>query len=478
MIPKAALPGLALDQASPLPVYRQLYARIAEAVLAGRLAPGTRLPSARSLAAQLAVARGTVEAAYQLLAGEGYIVTRGAAGTLVDPALDRKMLRPGRDVRASVSDAGGAVEGRPTGTPLLFQMGLPALDAFPHKIWARLVARQARALGPADLAYQPAAGHWHLRVQIARYLAVARGVACDPAQVIVTTGYQGALGLITRVLMRPGDAIFVEHPGYPIGHAALRLAGMRLVGAPVDEEGVDIAPLQAKHRGVRFALVTPTHEFPLGLTLSLQRRMALLAWAEQSDSWIIEDDYDAEFRYQGRPLPALKSLDRQGRVLFIGTFSKVLSPGLRVGYLVAPTALAQRFTEAAAALQPPPAALVQAAVADFIDKGNLARHIRRMRLLYAERRAALTAALRAEVGSLLGIELQAGGMHLLARLPRGSNDTFLVAKLSRRGIAAAPLSTCGADRPFAAGLLLGFTNIAAKNAAAAARALADALGRT
>jgi len=253
---------------------------------------------------------------------------------------------------------------------------------------------------------------------------------------------------------------------------------MRLVGAPVDEEGVDIAAVEARHRGIRFALVTPTHQFPLGLTLSLPRRMALLAWAARAEGWIIEDDYDSEFRYQGRPLPALKSIDRHDRVLFIGTFSKVLSPGLRVGYLVAPAALAQRFVETAAALQPPPAALVQAAIADFVDKGYLARHIRRMRILYAERRAALVAALRSELGSALGIELQAGGMHLLARLPRGRKDVPLVAALNRQGIAAAALSNCGVGRPYAPGLLLGFTNVLARSAPAAARSLARGLGKT
>lgn len=470
-------PPLTLDQSSPLPIFRQLYSRIAEAVLAGRLAPGARLPSARSLAAQLSVARGTVEAAYQLLAGEGYVVTRGAAGTLVDPALDRKVLRPRPQARDASPEPRPEAAGRPAGAPGLFQLGLPALDAFPYKIWARLLARQARALGPADLTYQPSAGRWDLRVQIARYLAVARGVACDPAQIFITNGYQGALGLITRVLMRPGDAIFVEHPGYPIGRHAMQVAGMRPVGVSVDEEGFDISAAEAGRRTVRCALVTPTHEYPLGVTLSLQRRMALLAWAEQTEGWIIEDDYDAEFRYHGRPLPALKSLDRLGRVLFVGTFSKVLSPGLRVGYLVVPSDLVQRFTEMAAGLQPPPAAVVQAAIAAFIDEGYLARHIRRMRLLYAERRSALAAALQDATGAALEIELQSGGMHLLGRLPRGCRDRQLATELNRRGIAVSPLSTCGVERPYAAGLLLGFTNIAAKNAVDAARRLADGLVR-
>ncbi len=213
MMSSEALAGLALDGASQLPVYRQIYSRIATAVLDGRLAPGARLPSARSLAAQLSIARGTVETAYQLLAGEGYIVARGAAGTLVDPALDRKLLksRGARSPRAEVSPTAATA---PLGPPILFRLGLPALDAFPHKIWSRLLARQARSLGPVDLAYQSPAGHQALRLQVARYLAVARGVSCAPEQVFITGGFQGALGLIIRCLLQPGDTVWVEDPGY------------------------------------------------------------------------------------------------------------------------------------------------------------------------------------------------------------------------------------------------------------------------
>ena len=470
MISATAATSLDLDEGSAIPLYRQIHGRIAAAVLDGRLAPGARLPSARSLAAQLSIARGTVEAAYQLLAGEGYIVTRGAAGTLVDPALDRRLLKPGRFAATPPSPA---IEPS-TDAILLFRMGLPALDAFPHKIWSRLVARQARRARPIDHAYQPAAGDQGLRVQIARYLAVARGVSCTPAQVIIAGGFQGALGLITRCLMQPGDAVWVEHPGYPSGREALRLAGAQPVGVPVDQEGFDVGWALLKAKAARVAVVTPTHQYPLGVTLSLQRRMALLKWAEAEKAWIIEDDYDSEFRYQGKPLPALKSLDRRDRVLYVGTFSKVLSPGLRVAYLVAPLALVGRLTEIAQALQPPPTALIQATIGEFLEQGYLARHIRRMRQLYAERRSALADALRQHV-PILDIELKAGGMHLLARLPRGTDDVKLVDHLKSLGIGPSPLSTCGVERSYAPGLAIGFTNIEAKKAQEAARALASAM---
>jgi GntR family transcriptional regulator/MocR family aminotransferase len=474
MMSSEMLAGLALDGASPIPLYRQIYSRITGAVLDGRLAPGTRLPSARSLAAQLSIARGTVETAYQLLAGEGYIVARGAAGTLVAPTLDCKLLRSGaaRSPGAEVSPAAAVA---PLRAPALFRMGLPALDAFPHKIWSRLFARQARSLSLVDLAYQSPAGHGSLRVEVARYLAVARGVTCAPEQVFITGGFQGALGLIMRCLLQPGDVAWVEDPGYDNARNALRLAGARLVGVPVDRDGVDVNAAVAKAPPARIAVVTPTHQSPLTVTLSLPRRMALLAWAAATQAWIVEDDYDSEYRYLGKPLPALKSLDRHDRVLFVGSFSKVLSPGLRVGYLVVPPGLIDRFAAIADLMQPPPAALIQATIAAFLEQGYLGRHIRRMRQLYAERRTALVEALQEHVRSTLDIELQPGGMHLVAGLPRGTDDIGLVAELVRQGIGPSALSAWGVERPYAPGLLISFTNVNVKKAPQAARRLADAL---
>jgi GntR family transcriptional regulator/MocR family aminotransferase len=477
MISPETLTGLALDGASAIPFYRQIYNRIAGAVLDGRLAPGARLPSARSLAAQLSIARGTVETAYQVLAGEGYIVARGAAGTLVAPALDRKLLksRAVRSTRAEIPPPAAAV---PLRAPALFRMGLPALDAFPHKVWSRLFARQARSMSVVDLAYQSPAGHESLRIEVARYLAVARGVTCAPEQVFITGGFQGALGLIMRCLLQPGDIAWVEDPGYDNARNALRLAGARLVGVPVDGDGIDVARAVAKAPPARLVVVTPTHQSPLTVTLSLPRRMALLAWAAATQAWIVEDDYDSEYRYLGKPLPALKSLDRHDRVLFVGSFSKVLSPGLRVGYLVVPPGLVDRFAAIADLMQPPPAALIQATIAAFLEQGYFGRHIRRMRQLYAERRAALVAALQDEVRPTLGIELQPGGMHLVARLPRGTDDIGLVAELLKQGIGPSALSAWGVEGPYAPGLLISFTNVDVKKAPQAARSLAAALAAT
>jgi len=455
------------------PLHRQIYERIAAAVLDGRLTPGARLPSSRSLAAQLSVARGTVDAAYQQLAGEGYVVTRGAAGTRIDPALDARTPRP-----APAAEPAGAA-GLPTASPPpgLFQGGLPALDAFPRKTWARLAAREARALGRADLAYQPPRGDERLRIQTARHLAIARGIHCRPGEVMITGGFQGALGLAVRTLLKPSAAVWVEDPGYRPGRNAIRLAGARPVGVPVDGEGFDVTRAGSDRAPASMALVTPTHQFPLGMSMSLQRRMALLQWAASAGGWIVEDDYDSEFRYEGRPIPALKSLDRCERVLYAGTFSKVLAPGLRVGYLVLPPGLVERFAEVARLLQPPPSALVQATIAAFMERGDLARHIRRMRALYARRRAAVAEALMDQGAAGLRIELQPGGMHLVARLPSGTDDVGLAARLADDGIAVHPLSACHVESAGEPGLLIGFTNVETERAPNAARRLRAAIER-
>jgi GntR family transcriptional regulator/MocR family aminotransferase len=466
--------AFALDRGSRVPVYRQLYNRTRGAIASGQLRSGERLPSVRSLAAQLGAARGTVDAAYAMLAAEGWIVARGPAGTTVAPDLAEKLRGWAPAVTASqrgVSD--GLAAELP---PRLFRMGLPALDAFPRKLWSRLVAREARALSPTGMANPDPAGYAKLREAIAAYLAIARGVSCTPRQVFVTAGYQGALRLIARTLIKSSDQVWFEDPGYHFARQGLSEAGARLIPVPVDDEGMRIAEGLARAPQAGFVVVTPSHQCPLGVALSLPRRLALLSWAAEAGAWIIEDDYDGEFHYEGRPLPALKSLDRADVVLYAGSFSKVLFPTLRLGYLVVPQRLVQPFTLASHALCGGSARLEQAVVARFMIEGHFARHLKRMRGLYAARRAALADALTAAFGDHLHVGLQSGGMHLLARPSGGVRDTMLVQFAEMQGSAPAALSPLSIDGDCGQGLLLSFTNIPQEHALEAARALRRAIG--
>lgn len=451
---------------------QQLYDRIRSAIAEGRLAPGERLPSTRALAGDLAVARGTVEAAYARLAGEGYVLARGAAGTVVSPALRLPPEPPRRP-----ADRSPAPRGRPAvGSPLAFRMGLPALDKFPRTLWARLAARAARRLGGTSLAYPDAAGLPALRETIVSYLAVSRGVACSPRQVVITGGYQAAVGMLARLLLRSGERVWFEEPGYPFARRALETAGVRPVPVPVDGDGLQVERAQAEAPDARLAVVTPTHQAPLGVALSLPRRQALLAWASATDAWVIEDDYDSEFHYIGHKLPALKSLDAADRVIYAGSFSKTLFPGLRLGYLVLPTPLAGPVTELLFTSQHGLPVLGQMVAADFMAEGHFARHLKRMRALYATRRAALAEALTVIFGDRLTIDHQAGGLHLIARFPDRIDDIDMAARAGEQGLAPAALSEQYAGPERRHGLLLAFTNIPEERARQTAEALARALG--
>jgi GntR family transcriptional regulator / MocR family aminotransferase len=466
MADRSDLSHFALRPTAGVLVYRQIYERIRGGILSGELRAGSRLPSARSLASQLAVARGTVETAYQVLAAEGYVVGRGAAGTFVEQAL----LTPPAAGRSpgGTKGAGSQPQGwHRRDASLLFRLGLPALDAFPRKLWSRLTAQRARAFAPGDLAYQDPAGQIALRRTIAFYLRVARGVACAPEQIFITTGYQGALALIGQTLLQAGDAVWVEDPGYHFGRQALELTGARLVAIPVDGSGLDVARGCATAAQARLAVVTPCHQFPLGATLPISRRLALLDWAAAADAWIVEDDYDSEFRYRGRPLPALKSIDSRQRVLYAGTFSKVLFPSLRLAYLVVPETQVERFEQISQALAGGSPELTQAIVAAFITEGHFARHIQRMRKLYAERRQATAAGLESALGKHIRIDSQAGGMHLILRLQGRRSDRRLVASMREVGLYGEALTDWTTDSDGASALLLNFTNIDSQRTAEA-----------
>ncbi|MGH6614232.1 PLP-dependent aminotransferase family protein [Sphingomonas sp.] len=443
-----------LDPASAEPYYRQIYERVRGAIASGVLRPGDRIPSARGLATELGLARGTVETAYSLLSAEGYIQARGQAGTVVAPGLDLRspVAEPRRDSRTPTDSFRAD-------SVLPFQMGLPALDAFPRKIWARLGARSIRALQPSGMAHPAVFGMPALRAEIAAYLQVSRGIDCSPSQIFVTSGYRHTLHLICHALLQAGDGVWVETPGFPPTRELLGHMDIAAIAVPVDREGMVVSEAIERAPGARAAVVTPAHQSPLCVSLSLPRRLALLDWAASNHAWIIEDDYDGEYRYVSRPLPALKSLDRDGRVLYAGTFSKVLFPSLRLAYLVVPEAQIDRFEQIALAFAGGSPELTQTIVTAFIKEGHFARHIQRMRKLYAERREATAAGLESVLGDHLRIDAQPGGMHLILRLLDGRSDRQLAARMRVEGLYAEALTNWTPDRDGAPALLLNFTNI-------------------
>src|SRR5712691_1204937 len=453
-----------------IPVYREVYQRIRSEILSGRLAAGARLPSSRTLAAELGIARGTVVTAFQMLAGEGYTSSAGARGTVVNVALSRvRKLRPTAEL-VETGEHHRTVRTPPT--PLLFQVGLPALDVFPRKLWTQIVVRVARQLDHEQMVNPNrhcGMGYEPLRLAIASYLRIARDITCSADQILITAGFQGALGLIIQALLKPGVKVLVEDPGYFFARNLLQQAPLRLVGVRIDDGGLNVAAATRSAPDAALALVTPSHQFPLGMTLPIERRLALLDWADRQRAWIVEDDYDCEFHHRGLPPPALKSLDRSGRVLYAGSFSKVLFPGLRLGYLVLTGAVAERFARIASAAFPTPAIMIQKSVEGFISQGHFARHLSRMRTLYTERRRALAMAIESALPQYVEIRLQDGGMHFVAWLRGRLRDTELVKLLSRQGIGPAPLSRCSLRAPGYNGLMIGYTNVAKEQATTAAR---------
>ena len=455
---------LLLDPSVGEAFYRQIYLRFRNAIADRLLKPGDRIPSARALAEELGVARGTVEAAYSLLTAEGYVETRGQAGTIVTLGLEPgAQATPAMRDRAVAAPAAGLPMLPPTllpiPQPMPFQMGLPALDAFPRKIWSRLAARSIRATAPGDMIYPPQAGVAALRREIATYLQLSRGVACTPAQVFVTAGYRETLQLIAGALLKPGDKVWTEDPGYQPTGQVLMQAGMIPVSVPVDGEGIQVALGVQEAPRARAAIVTPAHQSPLCVSLSLQRRFALLDWAARANAWIVEDDYDGEYRYVGRPLPALKSLDRDGRVLYAGTFSKVLFPGIRLAYLVVPESQIERFAAVGQAMFSGSPALTQSIVSDFIAEGHFARHVQRMRKLYGERRKIAADGLDGLLGKYLRVDPQPGGMHLILRVRGGRSDKALAAAMRKDGMSVHALSQRAVRYQTPPALLLSFTNI-------------------
>jgi GntR family transcriptional regulator/MocR family aminotransferase len=489
-IRKGALLTLPLDPDAPTPLFRQVYDGLRHGILDGTLAPGVRLPATRSLAGELGVSRNTVLNAYEQLLAEGYLEGKVGSGTYVPRTLPEESLQvrpavaPSRaplPKRRSLSrrgellaEAAGSISccGK---SPRPLRPGLPAFDAFPHETWMRLVARHHRRPAVDSLSYGDAAGYFPLRRAIAAHLGPARAVHCEPEQILVITGAQQALDLIARVLLDPGDTAWVEDPGYPGVRAALRGAEVRVTPVPVDGDGLNVREGEARCPDARLVYVTPSHQYPLGVTMSLSRRLALLDWARRANAWVVEDDYDSEFRYAGRPLEALQGLDCDGRVIYLGTFSKVLFPSLRLGYLVVPPDLAEAFTAARMVTDRQSNTLNQAVVADFINEGHFLRHIRRMRTLYSERQEILLKAARRDLDGLLDVRPCETGLHLIGWLPEGNDDREASQAALRAGVEAPPLSTYSVERRQPGGLLLGYAGSDARQIRDAVRRLAAVL---
>lgn len=448
--PDALGPVIELDRRRGGPLHRQIYAGYRAAILDGRLRPGQRLPSTRTLARELRVSRIPVVTAFDQLVAEGYVTSRVGAGSYVSAALEQKAtpapaVAPGpREIPslplAMTPEPWNALRGP-------FRVGQPALDEFPADLWTRIVVRHARLQSRKMMTYGDPMGLPALREALADHLRTVRSVACEPDQIMIVNGSQQALSLCARALISRGDRVWIEEPGYPGVRDALALAGVRAVPVPVDQDGIDVRAGIARARTARAAYVTPSHQYPLGVVLAAPRRLELLAWARQHGAWILEDDYDSEYRYETQPLASLYSLDPDARTIYIGTFSKILFPALRVGYLVLPRDLIAQLRRIRLAIDIFPPPLYQAALAEWIREGHFARHLRRMRTVYAERRRALEAALDVPI---IG---ERAGLHLVIHAP---HDHATAVRAAAAGISVIPLSSCYATRPAKSGLVLGY----------------------
>ena len=473
------LPLLPVERRRGAPLYRQVYDGLRSAILDGLLRPGQRVPATRVLAAELEVSRLTVLAAYEQLLHEGYLRGRVGSGTYVSLELPEDSLRVTPTTRPQRSVATPRRQPAPAACEddglRPFRVSLPALDQFPHAIWSGIVAKHARRFDPAHMAYGDPAGLGVLRAAIAQHLRAARAVRCEAEQVLIVSGSQLALRACAAALLRRGDRVAVEEPGYPGAHAALGTAGAQLVPVAVGAEGIDVAALDALGPRVRAAYVTPSHQYPLGASMSASRRLALLDWARRREAWLIEDDYDSEYRHVSRPLGALQGMDTHERVVYIGTFSKVLFPALRIGYLVVPPSSRDAFAAAREALDLFSPTLSQVALADFIGDGHFARHLRRMRGIYLCRREALLDGLARHCAGLLHVHNADAGLHVATTLDPDVSDVEVIRRLKARGLTATALSTCYLGPERRSGLLLGFGGFAEPEIAGATRVLGDIL---
>jgi len=469
----AVLPMIAIHRGDSRPLHRQIYDAFRSMILERGFEPGQQIPSSRTLAAELGLSRIPVLDAYAQLLAEGYLESRFGAGTFVTKSIPDQSFHAPQGSADVPKTAGTVAASRvskrmPAEVPRWlqgsgpFSVGQLAYDHFPFRIWSDLVTRHARRVSASSMNYSDPMGLKEFREVIAAYLRTTRAAHCEASQIMVVNGSQQALGLSARVLLDRDSPVWIEEPSYEFLRHALELTGCRLIPVPVDQEGLNVAAGIKFSSKARAAFVTPSHQYPLGMTMSVARRLQLLQWANRSNSWIIEDDYDSEYRYESMPIASLQGLDRASRVIYVGTFSKTLFPALRLGYLVIPEALIDRFVAIRRATDFCPSNLYQAALADFISDGHFAAHIRRTKRLYAERRSALVSSLRSELGSDIEILGAEAGMHLVITLPPGLSDRRISAQAAQEGLWLWPLSTAYIGPRVRQGLVLGFASTKAE----------------
>ncbi|HEV2288301.1 MAG TPA: PLP-dependent aminotransferase family protein [Candidatus Acidoferrales bacterium] len=486
-VPSIISPILAVTRKAPKSLYRQVYDAYRKAILEGNLRAGQRVPSSRVQAAELGVSRIPVLNAYAQLLAEGYFESRVGSGTVVSRSLpERSGAGHGRpETPAMIAPARRAASRRCAKLPAMdpiftrrsvgpFLASQIAAEYFPLRTWNRLVTRHARRADAGRLDYGDPMGLRELREAIAAHLRTARGVRCEPGQILMVTGSQQGLAITARVLLDAGNRVWMEEPGYMYARRVFEFSGCKIVPVSVDGEGLNVGMGVKRCRKARAALVTPSHQYPLGVTMSASRRLQLLDWAESNGSWIIEDDYDSEYRYESMPVTSLQGLDRNSRVVYIGTFSKVLFPSLRLGYVVAPEDLVERFLAVRFAMDIGPATFPQAVLADFLREGHFSRHIRRMRAVYAERRGLLIQCLQGELGSRVEIGGAEAGMHF-CMMVKGISDREVAERAATRGIALVPLSRLYFGKAKRQGFIVGFGSTSTEQIPGAVRKLREAI---
>lgn len=488
---------LGLNRDSKVPLERQLYTQLRDAILRGQVRPGWRIPSTRILAGELECSRNTVVGAVELLLAEGYLVGKQGSGTFVAQMLPDELITTGTrtsalhheddTVQLELSKRGETMAGYAELRPLKnrpFDIGVPDIEFFPFPLWGRLLAKVWRHPQKELLSYGAPGGYLGLRQQITDYLRQSRGVSCEPGQVFVTSGAQQAFDFLGRMLLDPGDSVWVEDPGYIGSRGALASAGANIVPVEVDDEGINIRSVSRNSARIRAAVVTPSHQFPLGVVMSLQRRLELLNWAEKANAWIIEDDYDSEYRYSGPPLTSLQGLSAgptngKGRVIYVGSFSKVLFPGLRLGYMILPLQIADKFSRGRRVLDSQYPSTAQPVIAEFLREGHFLTHVRRMRKLYEGRQKVLRESVETHMGDLVNMPPHDAGMHLIAYFKPNLSQKMDDREAARRAVAAGvyprPLSEFYIRRSPVQALLLGYSGMKDAQIRKAVTQLSEAL---